>query len=91
MMRPRLIKWLIMGDQGSVLGEICENLGILSVVIQTIGELSQAIDGDGHSLSLYRDRKHDQNHCQDQEYGQHLIHEVFLQILRQIKIFRIWY
>ena len=45
MMRPRLITWLIMGDQGMMHGEIHEKTGMLSVVIQTIGELSQEIDG----------------------------------------------
>ena len=64
---------------------------ILDEVIPIIGEPSQAIDGDGHSQSLYRVQNHDPSHCQDPEYGQRLIHEVFLQILRQIKILRIWY
>ena len=52
-------------DLDMILGKVHEILKISDGVTQTIGELSQGIDGDELSLSLY----------QDQEQSQHLRHE----------------
>ena len=89
-LKIKLITRTTMGDRDMVLGENQESLMIFDEVVPIIGELSQVIDGDGPRQSLYHDQNHELSHFRDQEYGQHLIHEVFLQILKRIKTFRIW-